>query len=136
MKSKYTVQLVIDSLLLTTLVLSVVFLTEPIRKMELGKFYLGLLGLLVVGLVIKLIWRFLVLWADYSDKKNKMIKHLVEILILSPYFFLASKISQSQIKNYISEIPILKNYKLLAEYVLMMMWIVAFFVFVLLALAD
>jgi hypothetical protein len=45
----------------------------------------------------------------------------LQILILSPYFFVANKVIQSPTKDLITRIPALERYKVMIEYVYMML---------------
>lgn len=58
-----------------------------------------------------------------------MIKIIVEILILSPYFYIANKIGYKQATELLEKSSFLKHYKLLVEYVYMMLWL-GFFIFI------
>ena len=60
-----------------------------------------------------------------------MIKIIVEILILSPYFFIANKIGYKQATEFIEKSSFLKHYKLLVEYIYMML-LIGFLVFIIL----
>ena len=59
-----------------------------------------------------------------------MIKIIVEILILSPYFFIANKIGHKQATEFMEKNSFLKHYKFLVEYIYMMLWI-GFLIFIL-----